>query len=71
MRILIYDWAFDAKMALARAGYEHNEIVEGDPFQVAKALYEVGLNVMIKHKQSPSEDYDILVAVDASNFGQR
>jgi len=73
VKINIYNWAFEKSVfdKLSEIGYGFDEnspqsIVEGDIFEIAKKIYDSGLNVMIHHGSSMPVIY-----VDTKRFGQR
>lgn len=69
-RTLVVDWCCEGRALLQTAGYEHNKVVEGDPFEIAKKLFEVGLNVLVmRTTQNAVAQY--VVGVDTRRFQTR
>ena len=85
--MMILDWTSGspahpedpAIKAMKSAGFEHGQKIEGDPFEVAKKLFEAGLNVMVYHcdhdkgrsSRFLDREVDAIVFVDTKRFSQR
>lgn len=73
MKILIFDWAFEAKTILKKLGYEHKEEVEVTRisfYSLIDDFLENGLSVMLE-KSATEHDYIIFVDKKGKRFRQR
>lgn len=75
MKICIYNWAFEREAydKLIEIGYaiparEYSIVIDGDMFEIAKKMYEAGLNVMLYHNKGGEFP---VIFVDTKKFGQR
>lgn len=74
MKILIFDWASEAKPILEKLGREHKEEVEIFPveiFPLIDQFLENGLSVMIEKPAYGGHDYVIFVDLSGKRFRQR
>jgi len=73
MKILIFDWAYEAKPILEKLGYEHKEEVEINPIDfwvLIDNFLENGLSVMIE-KAATNHDYVVFTDLKGKRFRQR
>ena len=70
MKFVILDWGF-ASSGLKRLGFEHNQEMDGDPYEVMKTIYEGGLNVMLLHATEHDGNEVNRIWVDTKSFRQR
>jgi hypothetical protein len=67
MRVQIYSWYGNANVV---APYKHGEIVEGDPWVLAKTFFNRDKTIALR-KPKDTLKCDILLMVSDSGFGQR
>jgi len=48
-QIVLYDWAFESKELLDKAGFAHKQVFDSsvDPFEVMKKLFDAGMDVFL------------------------
>lgn len=68
MNVNIFNWCREREVndVLAKLGYAHNTVVDGDPHNLAKVFFDAGLNVMLVHGTDM-----VLLALDTKSFQQR
>jgi hypothetical protein len=67
----VYDWCGQCSKEIEQVGLSTHAEFEGDPFEMAKKLYELNVNTMIyKVKQGEDKGKSILY-VDNRRFQQR
>jgi hypothetical protein len=66
MKVTVYDWAMGSNLE-ARTKYKHNQEIDADKtFEVAKEIFDSGLNVMLFRLEG-----NTIIAVDTKRFQQR
>lgn len=74
MKVTIFDFAYEAGKRLKELGYNHKQILEindeAELFDLARKLFDAGLNVMLYHDKCPTYS-DVTLYVDTRRFCQR
>lgn len=53
MKFTIYDWCYQCEKELSTLGIEHDDLIDGNIFEYAEKIFNLGLNVMVY--QRPKE----------------
>ena len=72
-KILLFDWAYEAKDILSGLGYVHKQeltLSEIDFFKLVDRFLKYNLSVMIE-KPASTHDYVIFVDINGKRFKQR
>ena len=73
MKILIFDWAYEATDILSGLGYVHKQelkLTQDDFFKLIDRFLKYNLSVMIE-KPASTHDYVIFVDINGKRFKQR
>ena len=72
MKFEIIDWCGGCREQIEKLGYKTGQIHDNDIFEVAKKIFEGGLNVMIvRYSKGNNDDVAGYLAVDTKRFQQR
>lgn len=66
-KIKIVTWCGEGAEKLKEIGFKPGQTIDGDPFDVAKKIFDIGLNVLLLR----SSDGSIIVGVDTQRFQTR